>query len=127
MNYRLIANLIGRILIVEAAFMLPALIISLHCGEHESAVAFVQSIILIIAVGAAMNFLIKPKRKGYYARDGFVTVGMAWIAVSAFGALPMWMSGAIPSYIDSFFETVSGFTTTGSTMSMRPIRLAISL
>ena len=116
MNYRFISNIIGRILLIEAAFMLPAMIIALYCHERASFYAFAVSIAVIIAVGIVLGFVVKPVRGDFYQRDGLVSVGLAWIAVSAFGAIPMCISGAIPSYIDSFFETVSGFTTTGSTI-----------
>ncbi|MGI6029260.1 MAG: TrkH family potassium uptake protein [Candidatus Heteroscillospira sp.] len=116
MNYRLIFNIIGRILCVEAIFMLPALLISLFYGESASALAFAQSAAITFGAGLAMCLLLKPRRRGYFARDGFVTVGFAWILVSAFGALPMCISGAIPNYVDALFETISGFTTTGSTI-----------
>ena len=56
------------------------------------------------------------KRGEFLARSGFVTVALAWIAISLFGALPFWLSGAIPHFVDSLFETVSGFTTTGSSI-----------
>ena len=116
MNYRLIFNIIGRILCIEAIFMFPALFISISHGESASANSFVLSIALTALVGMGMAFLIKPRRREYFARDGLVTVGLSWIIVSAFGALPMCISGAIPNYIDSLFETISGFTTTGSTI-----------
>ena len=116
MNYRFISNIIGRILLIEAAFMLPAMVIALYCHERASFYAFAVSIAVIIAVGIVLGFVVKPVRGDFYQRDGLVSVGLAWIAVSAFGAIPMCISGAIPSYIDSFFETVSGFTTTGSTI-----------
>lgn len=116
MNYRLIFNIIGRILCVEGAFMLPALLISLAHGEQAAATAFVESIAITVAVGLVLWLTLKPRRRGYFARDGFVTVGIAWILVSVFGALPMCLSRAIPSFVDSLFETISGFTTTGSTI-----------
>lgn len=116
MNYRLISNIIGRILCVEAIFMVPALLVALYCKETASAIAFLAAIALTMLVGAVMNIAIKPKHKRLFAREGFITVGVAWILVSFFGALPMWWSGAIPSLVDSLFETISGFTTTGSTL-----------
>ena len=58
----------------------------------------------------------EPKSKRIYSKEGFAIVGLAWLLWSAFGALPFVLSGSIPHYIDAFFETVSGFTTTGSTI-----------
>ncbi len=115
MNYRMIINIIAKIVSVEAAFMLPALVISLAKGERESAIAFAVTV-LIMAVISLPLLLKKPRSAFFDAREGLVTVGLAWIVVSAFGALPFCISGCIPNYIDCFFETVSGFTTTGSTI-----------
>ena len=67
-------------------------------------------------VGGILLSLKKPKDKNSYAREGFVTVSVMWVLLSAVGALPFVFSGSIPAYIDAFFETVSGFTTTGSTI-----------
>lgn len=114
MNYRMIINIIAKILVAEAAFMLPALMISLFGGEKASALAFAAVIVVMLL--AALPFRKKPQRSDFHAREGLVTVGLAWIAVSLFGALPFCISGAIPNYIDCFFETVSGFTTTGATI-----------
>ena len=115
MNYRMMFNIIGKVLVTVAAFMLPALIISLGCGERAGAIAFVISMVIGLAVGLPLAFL-RPKHPDIFAREGFLTVGLAWIFVSLLGALPFLISGAIPNYIDCVFETVSGFTTTGATI-----------
>lgn len=115
MNHRMIINIIGRILSVEAVFMLPALLISICNHERQSALAFAATMALGLVLGLAMG-LVKPKRKSMFAREGFVTVGFAWMAVSLVGALPFLLSGAVPSFIDCLFETVSGFTTTGASV-----------
>ena len=115
MNYRMILNIIGKIVCVEAAFMLPALGISLYLGESSAVLGFALSAAIMLAAALPALFL-KPRRKYMFARDGFVTVGLTWLLVSAFGALPFFISGAIPNYIDCLFETVSGFTTTGASI-----------
>ena len=115
MNYRAVFNIIGKVLCIVAAFMLPALIISAALGERESMFAFLASIAITAVIGFALSRL-KQKRKDIFAREGFVTVGLAWVFVSLLGALPFLISGAIPNYIDCVFETVSGFTTTGATI-----------
>ena len=115
MNYRAVFNIIGKVLCIEGAFMLPALILSLSLGENAGAVSFVISIAACTVFGLPIA-LIKPKRTDIFAREGLVTVGLAWIFVSLFGALPFLLSGAMPNYIDCVFETVSGFTTTGATI-----------
>ena len=114
MNYRMIWFLLRWILRLEAAFMLPALFISLSHGETASVRALaitIAALLLCSLVGCR-----KLQRREFYAREGFITVGLVWIAVSLFGALPFTLSGAIPSYVDAFFETVSGFTTTGASI-----------
>lgn len=114
MNHRMICFITGRILMIEAALMLLPLAVSLIYGD-EAASAFVITIIVTFAAGAALH-LAKPGDTTMYAKEGFVIVALAWIAMSLFGALPFYISGAVPSYVDCFFETVSGFTTTGATI-----------
>ena len=114
MNFRMIFYLLGHITRVEALFMLPAAAISYFQGEAASWKAFLVAIALLVLVG--LPVLRAPARKTFYAREGFVVVGLAWIVVSFFGALPFWFSGAIPSFVDCFFETASGFTTTGASI-----------
>lgn len=116
MNYRQIFNVIGKILCVEAIFMLPALLISALCDERSAVIGFAATIVLTGAAGIAMSVFLKPSRKGLFVRDGFMTVGLAWVIVSLFGSLPFYISGAVPSYMDCLFETISGFTTTGATV-----------
>ena len=113
MNYQMIGYLIGRILLTEAALLLLPLLVALLYGE--AAGPFLLTIALLLAVGGILG-LRKPKQTAIYARDGFAVVALAWIAMSAFGALPFVFSGDIPNYVDAFFETVSGFTTTGASI-----------
>ncbi|MBR4424363.1 MAG: TrkH family potassium uptake protein, partial [Oscillospiraceae bacterium] len=115
MNYRTVINIIGKVLCVEAMFLLPALIISLILREDSA----ILGILVTMGVAAALGFplsRVRGRRADIFARDGLVTVGLAWLAVSLVGALPFCISGAIPSYIDCLFETASGFTTTGATI-----------
>lgn len=114
MNYKIIAYSIGRILIAVAATMLIPLGLSLYYGEG---IVSAYLIPIIISITAGLIALIKPpKNRSFYAREGMVLVGVSWIAISLVGALPFYISRQIPSYVDCFFETVSGFTTTGSTI-----------
>lgn len=99
---------------VEAAIMFIPFAVSIYCGDSISYTYLITSG-LLIATGLLMG-LPKPDSKRIYAREGFVMVSLAWILMSLFGALPFTLSGAIPSYIDAFFETVSGFTTTGASV-----------
>ena len=113
MNYRMIAFTVGRILLVEAALLLLPLAVAL--GYDESTTPFAAPIILLLAAGVLLSGS-KPRQTVLYARDGFAVVALAWLLMSAFGALPFVISGDIPNYVDAFFETVSGFTTTGATL-----------
>ena len=82
---------------------------------REPLMPFLLTIGLLAIVGLVLGVK-KPKRRDLYARDGFAVVALAWILMSAFGALPFVISGDIPNYVDAFFETVSGFTTTGASI-----------
>lgn len=114
MNYTIIANIIGWVLIFEAAFMAPAGITAVLYRE-QAGFSLLAAMLLCLAVGFLLKRT-KIKRKSIYAREGFVAVALCWIVLSIFGALPFVLSGAIPSYIDALFEVVSGFTTTGSSI-----------
>ena len=113
MNYQMIGFVIGRILLTEAALMALPMLVALLYGE--SVLPFLLPILVLVLLGGALG-LPRPKRTALYARDGFAVVALAWILVSAFGAVPFVLSGDIPSMVDAFFETVSGFTTTGSSI-----------
>ncbi|MDE6456434.1 MAG: TrkH family potassium uptake protein, partial [Dysosmobacter sp.] len=112
MNYQMIGFVIGRILWTEAALLLLPALTALLYGEP--ALPFLGPVLLLLAVG--LPFRKKPRQTALYARDGFAVVALAWVFMSAFGALPFMISGYIPNFVDAFFETVSGFTTTGATI-----------
>lgn len=101
-------------LVGSATFLLPC-IVSLYYKEFECAISFfiVAFAVAIISLPLA---IIKPKNKHMYAREGLVIVALMWVIYPIFGALPFYISGAIPNFIDAIFESISGFTTTGSTI-----------
>ena len=115
MNRRMIFHTVGLILEIEAALMLLPALTSFIYREGES-LAFFLSAAAVFAVGLALTLFSKPENSVIYAREGFVTVALAWILMSAAGALPFVISREIPSFVDAFFETVSGFTTTGASV-----------
>lgn len=113
MNRKMTAYILGRMLGVEALVLLiPAVVAGIY-GENVFPF-LITSVILMVP------YLIfgrkKPENSTIYGKEGFVIIASAWILWSIFGALPFYISGSIPSYVDAFFETVSGFTTTGSTI-----------
>ncbi len=116
MNYRMIGRISAKILAVEAAFMIPALLICLGYREFAAAVAFVKAMVCIVAVSAFLYFVGRKSDRGFYAREGLICVGLIWIIMSLLGCLPFYLSGEIPHFIDAFFEIVSGFTTTGASI-----------
>lgn len=114
MNRKMILHILGKMMGVEGLLLLiPALVGLIY--QEKCAVYFV-----ITAAVLAVIFLLtgrkKPENTMLYGKDGLLIVSSAWILWSLFGALPFFLSGSIPNYMDAFFETVSGFTTTGSTI-----------
>ena len=116
MNRRMILIRIGQMLILESILLLLPLIVSLIYQEWSSLTAFAETMGITAVLGILTILLIKPHSQVIYAREGFAIVSAAWILLSLFGALPFFISGEIPNYIDAVFETVSGFTTTGATI-----------
>ena len=114
MNKRMVFRLLGALMLIEAVAMLPSLLVSAVCNDGDW-LALVIPPLLLGAVGAPLYFFVKPQEKNLRAREGFVVVALSWVVLSAFGALPFIISGVIPDPINAFFETVSGFTTTGAT------------
>lgn len=114
MNSGIIRVVLGKLLILMALTMMPSFFISLYYRE-ESYKAFLITIFIIFLVGSVMTFI--PAKKGKIrVQDGLIIVTLGWILASVFGALPFYLSGNINSYTDAFFETMSGFTTTGATI-----------
>lgn len=119
MNYKSVFYIIGRIFLVLGVLMILPLLVSVYYTvngfDEASYTSFIIPIALLIGLGGLLQ-LAKPKKLTIYAKDGFVICGLAWILISIFGALPFVISGCIPRFIDAFFETASGFSTTGSTI-----------
>lgn len=114
MNKRMVISTLGKLLKLVAYGMVLPLLVSLYYGEGDS-IAFLLSILISFAAGLVMS-KIEVFDDKLRIKDGLSIVTFGWLLASAFGALPFYISGAIPSYIDCFFETVSGFTTTGATI-----------
>ncbi len=114
MNYRIISYVLGCVLNIEAVAMLLPFLCSLVYNEGDKWVFPLCAAICLI-VGIPL-ICAKPKDKTMFAKEGFVAVALSWIALSIFGALPFLFSGSIKSFTDAFFETASGFTTTGASV-----------
>ena len=116
MNYKMMGRFIGLILMVEAVFMIPAGIIGLCYGEYTAMWSFWAAMAACLAVASILLLVCKGAPSAFYAKEGLVCVGLSWIVLSLFGCLPFWFSREIPAFMDAFFETVSGFTTTGASI-----------
>ena len=114
MNYKRILRTLGIVLCFESALMVAPLICAIIYKEPE-VFDFLKSILICLSFGGLL-LLLKTKNKNIYSKDGFVIVALSWIVMSIFGALPFVISGSIPDFIDAFFETASGFTTTGASI-----------
>ena len=115
MNRKMVFYICGQMLLIEAALLVLPLIVSLIYGE-SCALAILAAIGIAIVLGAAIMLISRPDDTVIYSREGFVITALTWFEFSAVGALPFVFAGEIPSYIDAFFETVSGFTTTGASI-----------
>lgn len=115
MNRKMVFYTCGQMLLLEAVLLFLPLISSFMFGE-SCAWAFMITIGISAALGVVVMALSKPDTTVIYSREGFVITALSWLILSAVGALPFVISGEIPSYVDAFFETVSGFTTTGASI-----------
>lgn len=114
MNKRMVAYFLGYVLRIESALLVLPIVVSAIYRESEA---------IILTVLAAVTFGIgllathkKPKNTSFYTREGFVAVALSWVILSVIGALPFYLTRAIPSFTDALFETISGFTTTGASI-----------
>ena len=114
MNKKMIIYILGKMMGVEGLLLLIPALVSLIYHE-KSVISFLIVAAILLAIYMVFGRKL-PASKQIYGKEGFVIVGLAWILWSAFGALPFVISGSIPHYIDALFETISGFTTTGSTI-----------
>ena len=114
MNFSMIFSILGVVFLFESFFIALPCVVSLVYGESVGFDYLIVSVICLL-IGLMLK-RIKPKTKVIYAKEGFVTVSLSWILMSAIGAFPFVVSGEIKSYTDAFFETISGFTTTGATI-----------
>ncbi len=115
MNKRIIIYILGWVLIVESVAMQVCTVTSLVYGEHEGIYFFLTGVVAA-ALGVLAIKVKKPKNMVLYQKAGFAATALSWILMSLVAAVPFYLSGEIPSYLDAFFESASGFTTTGATI-----------
>jgi len=116
MNYKMMGKIISQILAFEAAFMIVPVLICAKEGANKTMLCFLLTMLATFCVAGVVFLLCRNAKKGFYAREGLVCVGLSWLIMSFVGCIPFCASGEIPKFIDAFFETASGFTTTGSSI-----------
>ena len=114
MNYSIVLYILGCVLKFESAFLVLPALVGLIYREHAS-VSYLAVAVLCLILGVLLTHK-KPRSTNLYTREGFVAVALSWIIMSIFGAIPFVLTGDIPFYVDALFETISGFTTTGSSI-----------
>ena len=117
MNFKLMGKFLSQISALEFVFMIPALVIALSLGESVAVNAFLLAMAIIAAVTLALWLPCRKGGSGFGIREGMVCCSAAWIIMAVLGCLPFIFSGALPRFVDALFETVSGFTTTGSSVA----------
>ena len=115
MNKKTVIYILGCVLVFVSAFMLLPWFVSLIYSE-ETGKYFLYTAIAGFVIGRIMTWK-KPEKGGFFAKEGFVSVALSWIVLSVVGAIPLWLSGEIPNFVDALFEIVSGFTTTGASIA----------
>ena len=116
MDFRIVAHLVGMVLRIQSVLILPAMAFCMATGEQKSTRAFFITLVIAIVGFMLLGLMRYDAKRRMYIKDGFVAVAICWIVISITGALPFYLSGTIPSFLDAFFESVSGFTTTGASI-----------
>ncbi len=116
MNSKIILRILGNLFLIEALLLIPSLGLAVYDNKPLVLRAILITMLILAVLAVVIRISIKKPEGTFYAREGFLLVALAWVLLSAFGALPFYLSGEIPHYVDAFFETVSGFTTTGSSI-----------
>ncbi len=116
MRLRLVLFLVGFLAILLGLNMLPAIGWGVYYGEYEAVVALLWSMVISISAGGAVALVVRRPRTNAGPKEGFAVAGLGWIVLAGLGALPFFIGGYIPSYLDCYFETMSGLTTTGASI-----------
>jgi trk system potassium uptake protein TrkH len=116
MNIKKILKILGKIMILEGILMIAPLVVSiLYKEKFINILAFIVPISILVSIGLLLQIL-KPKRNNLYQKEGFALVALVWLVMTLFGAIPFVINKDIPNYVDAFFETISGFSTTGASI-----------
>ena len=121
MNRRMIAYLVGTILLVESVLMIPSLLIGVFCHEPAGR-SFIVPMLILVLTGIGLT-VTRPRNTRIYARDAYMVVSLGWVFMSLAGAMPFYLSKTFPTIWDCIFEIVSGFTTTGASILAEPEKL----
>lgn len=116
MNTKMVFYITGKIIVTVSLLMLLPVIVAVYYKETTALISFLTVLVGSFVLGSVLTFLCRDKDGVLYAKDGFIVVTLVWLVISAIGALPFVISKEIPSFTDAFFETVSGFTTTGASI-----------
>lgn len=116
MNRKMIGKFLGFLLLLECLFLFPPALVSIWDGEATALRGIYLTMFLSAGAGGLLLLTCRKAQRNFYAREGFLIVALGWIVLSLVGALPFWLSGEIPHYIDAVFEVISGFTTTGASI-----------
>lgn len=114
-NFKIILNIIGFLLILEGCFMFTGVPFSLYYCGNKCYSLIISGLITLVS-GGVLWFFARGAQKIIGRREGYIIVSLSWIIISLFGTLPYIISGAIPEFTNAFFETISGFTTTGASV-----------
>ena len=115
-NTLMVIRVIGWLLMIEALFMSIPMAVSIYNGEYKCAESFLYAIILSLGLGLVTTKFIRPIRMDMHRKEGFLLTSLIWVVFSLFGMLPFLMTGVVNNVVDAFYETMAGFTTTGSTV-----------
>ena len=116
MNFRIVAKLLGLFFFFYTAVLVVPLLVALHYREFDVAQSFAAVIVFTFALGAALYLRMRKTTQQMFRKEGLLVVSLGWLLMAAIGALPFYISRWIPTYTDAFFETMSGFTTTGASI-----------
>ncbi|RLD56525.1 MAG: TrkH family potassium uptake protein, partial [Bacteroidetes bacterium] len=114
-NWKIIFQILGFLLIIEGAFMFLGIPFSMYYCSSKCHSLLISGIITTIS-GLVIWFVTRKAKRQIGKREGYIIVSASWVIISLFGTIPYLLSGAIPNFTDAFFETISGFTTTGASI-----------